>query len=81
MPPTIPAVSTPEKSLLLKAAEMTQGQPWAGPSFGGGGGESAGSQFLSAPLTPRPNVGGNKLPQRVHLSRDTFIIVKYLVSP
>ena len=38
VPPTIPAVSTPEESLLLKAAEMTQGQPWAGPSFGGGGG-------------------------------------------
>ena len=37
---TIPAVSTPEKSLLLKAAETTQGQPWAGPSFGGGGGGS-----------------------------------------
>ena len=36
--PTIPAVSTPEKSLLLKAVEMTQGQPWAGLSFGGGGG-------------------------------------------
>ena len=29
VPPTIPAVSTPEESLLLKAA---------GPSFGGGGG-------------------------------------------
>ena len=51
MPPTIPAVSTPEKSLLLQAAEMTQGQPWTGPSFRG---ESAGSQFLAAPLTPRP---------------------------
>ena len=55
MPPTIPAVSTPEKGLLLKAAEMTQGQPWAGPSFGGGGGgESAGSHSPAAPLTPRP---------------------------
>ena len=29
VPPTIP------ESLLLRAAEMTQGQPWAGPSFGG----------------------------------------------
>ena len=37
VPPTVPAVSTPEKSLLLGAAEMTQGQPWAGPSSGGGG--------------------------------------------
>ena len=54
VPPTIPAVSTPEKSLLLKAAETTQGQPWAGPSFGGGGvGESAGSHFPVAPLAPR----------------------------
>ena len=33
--PTVPAVSTPEKSLLLGAAEMNQGQPWAGPSSGG----------------------------------------------
>ena len=37
VPPMIPAVSTPDKSLLLKAAEKTQGQPWAGPSFGGWG--------------------------------------------
>ena len=43
--------STPEKSLLLRAAEMTQGQLWAGPSSGG---ESAGSHFPAAPLAPRP---------------------------
>ena len=49
--PTVPAVSTPEKSLLLGAAEMTQGQLWAGPSSGG---ESAGSHFPAAPLTPHP---------------------------
>ena len=48
VPPTIPAVSTPEQSLLFQA-EMIQGQPWAGPSFRE---ESAGSQFLAAPLTP-----------------------------
>ena len=53
VPRTFPAVSTPEKSLLLQTAEMNQSQPWAGPSFGGGGG-SAGSQFPVAPLTPRP---------------------------
>ena len=35
--PTVPAVSTPEKSLLLGAAETNQGQPWAGPSSEGGG--------------------------------------------
>ena len=55
--PTVPVVSTPEKSLLLGAAEMTQGQPWAGPSSwggGGGGGESVGSHFPAAPLAPRP---------------------------
>ena len=33
--PTVPAVSSPEKSLLLGAAETNQGQPWAGPSSGG----------------------------------------------
>ena len=36
--PTVPAVSTPKKSLLLGAAETTQGQLWAGPSSGRGGG-------------------------------------------
>ena len=36
VPPTVPAVSTPEKSLLLGTAEMIQGQLWAGPSSGGG---------------------------------------------
>ena len=36
VPPTILAVSTLEKSLLLEAAEMTQGQPWGGESGGGG---------------------------------------------
>ena len=38
VPPPVLAVSTPEKSLLLGAAEMTQGQPWSGPTSGGGGG-------------------------------------------
>ena len=42
VPPTIPAVSTPEESLLLLAPEMSQGQPWVGPLSGG---ESAGSHF------------------------------------
>ena len=47
--PTIPAVSTPEKSLLFQAAEMDQGQPWSGSSFGG---ESAGRHLPAASLTP-----------------------------
>ena len=51
VPPTIPAVSTPEESLLLQAPEMSQGQPWVGPSSRG---ESAGSHLPAAPLTPRP---------------------------
>ena len=37
VPPTFPAASTPEESLLLQTADRNQGQPWAGPSFGGGG--------------------------------------------
>ena len=35
VPPTIRAVSTPEKSLLLQATEMNQGQPWVGPLLEG----------------------------------------------
>ena len=49
---SVPAVSTQEKCLLLKAAETTQGQPWAGPSFGG---ESAGSHFSCG--SPGPSSG------------------------
>ena len=50
VPLTIPAVSTPEKSLLFQAAEMDQGQPWSGSSLGG---ESAGCHL---PAAPRPLV-------------------------
>ena len=42
VPPTIPAMSTSEESLL---------QPWVGPLSGG---ESAGSHLPAASLTPRP---------------------------
>ena len=51
MAPTIPVVSTLEKSLLFQAAEMDQYQPWSGSSFGG---ESAGRFLPPASLTPRP---------------------------
>ena len=51
VPPTIPVVSTPEKSLLFQAAEMDQYQPWSGSSFGG---ESAGRPLPASSLTPRP---------------------------
>ena len=34
--PTAPAVSMPERSLLLGAAETNYGQPWDGPSSAGG---------------------------------------------
>ena len=59
VPLTIPAVSTPEKSLLFQAAEMDQHQPWSGSSFGG---ESVGRHLPPASLTPRlaaasPHVG------------------------
>ena len=53
MLPTVPAVSTLQKSLWLGAAERTQGQPWAGPSSGGGGGSRRVAIFPAAPLTPR----------------------------
>ena len=58
VPPTIPAVSWPEKSLLFQAVEVDQGQPWSGPSFGG---ESAGRHLPAASLTPRPGAASHRV--------------------
>ena len=50
VPPTIPALSTPEESLLLQATEMNPVVGWSVVRGGGG----AGSHLPAAPLTPRP---------------------------
>ena len=49
VPPTFPVVSTPEECLLLHTADKNQGQPWAGPLFGGGGGTLRVARFLLLP--------------------------------